>query len=198
MLQLVRKSVHPIIVLEGPDGAGKTTLARELQEQLGARYIHLTYRFRDKMHVYHSAALKLAYHLSKTQPVIIDRWWPSEIVYADAYRGGSKFTKYYFLLEHLASEMGLTYIFCLPNDRDRYLKHYNVLKGKRAEMYDEGLDRVYSGYRELFGGFFGHREDTLIYDIFENYHEEEVSRKNQLMSICQDVLEYISDYRSAL
>ena len=40
---------YPIIVLEGPDGSGKTTLARHLVELLGAEYLHLTYRWPTKM-----------------------------------------------------------------------------------------------------------------------------------------------------
>lgn len=196
MLNLFEQSKYPIFVLEGPDGAGKTSLAMELKELLGARYIHLTYRFKNKMEVYHRAAINLAAHLAQHQPVIIDRWWPSEIVYAEAYRGGSKVTKHYFLLELIASRLGVTYVMCLPQPRDIYIKHFEDLKSQRNEMYDEGLDRVYDGYTWLFNNYMSFRDNVCHYDMFRNFNENEISRKIALRSICQNVLEFAEDHRS--
>jgi transposase-like protein len=198
MVDLLEKSKYPIFVLEGPDGAGKTTLAMALKEMLGARYLHLTYRWKDKMHLYHYSAIRVAGHMAQHQPVIIDRWWPSEIVYADAYRGGSKFTKHYFLLELIASKIGLTYVMCLPEERDRYLEHYNILKGQREEMYNEGLDRVYSGYMEIYKNYLGLKENVCHYDMFRNFNDNSISRDIVLKNICQKILEFTEDHRSAL
>lgn len=198
MINLLEKSKHPIIVFEGPDGCGKTTLAKELASIMGARYIHLTYRFKDKMDLYHTAAIRLAAHLAQHQPVIIDRWWPSEIIYADAYRGGSKFTKQYFLLEHIATEIGVTYVFCIPANRNEYLKFYNELKGKREEMYNEGLDRVWQGYSDMWRTYFQIKENVCHYDMFQNLVEDEHSREIILSNICNNILEFTEDHRSYL
>lgn len=198
MIDLLEKSRYPIIVLEGPDGAGKTSLAMALKEYLGARYIHLTYRWKDRMHLYHGAAIRYAARLAAHQPVIIDRWWPSEIVYADAYRGGSNFAKYYLLLEHIANNIGVVYVMCLPRDRERYLTHYNKLKNEREEMYDEGLERVYDGYETMFRHYLGLKENVCRYDLFENFQENENSRDIVLRYVCQKSLEFIEDYRSDL
>ena len=195
MIDLLSRSNYPIFVLDGPDGVGKTTLALALKEYLGARYIHLTYRFKDKMHLYHGAAIRLAARLAENQPVILDRWWPSEIVYADAYRGGSKFTKHYFLLEHVATQLGVTYVICLPKDRERYLKHFEVLKGQRQEMFNEGLNRVYDGYEWLLNNYFMYRENVIQYDMFRYYQENEVSREVILRQICQSILEFAEEHR---
>ena len=38
-----------IIVLDGPDAVGKTTLAKKIQERVpNTRYMHLTYRWKIK------------------------------------------------------------------------------------------------------------------------------------------------------
>lgn len=141
--------MHPIIVLEGPDGAGKTTVAEHLKTVHGFKVIHLTYRFKDRMLTYHTAALRLAVRLAEKTPVVIDRWWPSEGVYADAYRGGSAWPLMPRFLHRQALRHGVYYMWCLPNDKYRYLRHFNELKGKRPEMYDAGMDRVYDGYYHL-------------------------------------------------
>lgn len=195
MIDMLEKTPHPIFVVEGPDGAGKTSLCDKLKEVAGARYIHLTYRHKDKMHLYHGAALRYAVRLAQKQPVIIDRWWPSEIVYADAYRGGSKFAKYYLLFEHIATANGLVYVVCLPDGRERYLEHYNVLKGKRAEMYDEGMHRVYDGYVEMYNHYLGLKENVCRYDMLQNYYEDQASRDVILRQVCQNILEFTEDYR---
>lgn len=198
MVKLRGKTNHPIIVLEGPDGAGKTSLAEALQKKLGARYVHLTYRFKDKMHLYHGAALRFCARVAQDQPVILDRWWPSEIVYADAYRGGSTFAKYYLLMEHIASKIGLVYVMCLPEDREQYLEHFNKLKGQRVEMYNEGLNRVYDGYSVMYSHYLSLKENVYRYDMFENFAVDSQSREIVMSDTCQNVLEFTEDYRSTL
>tara|TARA_R100000084_G_scaffold83769_1_gene39275 strand:+ start:382 stop:570 length:189 start_codon:yes stop_codon:yes gene_type:complete len=50
-----------IIVLDGPDAVGKTTLAKKIQERVpNTRYMHLTYRWKDKIFDYHTGAIHLA------------------------------------------------------------------------------------------------------------------------------------------
>lgn len=198
MINLLEKSKYPIIVLEGPDGAGKTTLARDLEKMLGARYLHLTYRWPTKMNLYHYAAIRVVAHWAQHSPVILDRWWVSEIVYADAYRGGSKFIKSHFTLNYIADMIGAVYVMCLPKDRERYLAHYNVLKGKREEMYNEGLERVYDGYTDFYESYLSLKENVCIYDMFENFNTNEISRDIVLRNISQKVLEFAEDYRSTL
>lgn len=203
MIDLLEKSKYPIIVLEGPDGVGKTTLAHELKTLLGARYIHLTYRFRDRMNLYHYAAIRLAAHLAQNQPVIIDRWWPSEIAYAEVYRGGSKFTKYYFLLEHIATQMGVTYVMCLPEDREKYLSNFEEMRETRTEAErsrdpDGCLGRIYDEYSGIYQTYFRLRDNVCHYDMFQNYNDNEVSRGIVMRNICQNILEFTEDHRSVL
>ncbi|HEX9430804.1 MAG TPA: hypothetical protein VF944_10545, partial [Candidatus Bathyarchaeia archaeon] len=181
-----------------PDGAGKTTLSHEMQDLLGARYIHLTYRWKEKMHLYHFAAIRVAAHLAQHNPVIIDRWWPSELIYAEAYRGGSKVAKHFPLFEHVANKLGVVFVMCLPEDRERYLTHYNELKQRRVEMYDEGLNRVYDGYIDIYRSYLGIKENVCRYDMFDNFDNDTVSRGVVMREICHNILEFTEDYRSDL
>lgn len=140
---------HPIIVLDGPDGSGKTSLGEELVRQLGAKYLHLTYRWGPKMDLYHTAALYYILREATKRPVILDRWWMSEVVYANVYRGGSKWPLFYRMLEKAAIRHSITYVMCRPIDRDAYVSHFTKLKGERAEMYSDNMEKVYDGYRAI-------------------------------------------------
>ena len=54
--------IKGIIVLDGPDAAGKTTLAEHLIEmnQGNGVILHATYRFKDKIPIYHGVLLRKA------------------------------------------------------------------------------------------------------------------------------------------
>lgn len=183
-------SRHPIIILEGVDGSGKTTLAKALCKHLGGKYLHLTYRFKDRMHLYHTAAIWQCLRYAKHQPVILDRWWPSEKVYADVYRGGTPWPMLGRMLDQVALKHHMTYVFCLPKDRQTYLSHYEKLKARRTEMYDEGLNRVYDGFVNLQSTFFHpDRLDVFDYDFMTD--------GQNMGKTCQYLLEQTEDYRTS-
>lgn len=138
-----------LIILDGPDGTGKTTLARALVARHGAAYLHLTYRWPTRMHLYHLAAILHA--LSKDRPVVLDRWWPSELLYAAEYRGGSPWPQAGRLLDRLALRHGALYVLCLPTTLGVYEKQYQQLKAKRAEMYESTVG-VAARYLNLYDG----------------------------------------------
>lgn len=157
-------SKHPVFVVEGPDGSGKTTLCQELVRQTGARYYHLTYRFKDRMNLYHAAALELALRWSDERPVILDRWWPSEIIYADVYRGGSRWRSWSRFLDRVTTHHGFTYVFCIPSDEEKYSARYRDLQASRTEMYEHSMEKVRRKYVEMFSRR-GSRDDWVLYDL---------------------------------
>ena len=85
-----------LIVLEGPDGAGKTTLAKALMAGFYRKWPSGTFR------IEHRGPLRLnvdpvdEYTLPDYDPadmtnlVVCDRWHLSEAVYGPIYRGGSR------------------------------------------------------------------------------------------------------------
>lgn len=138
-----------LIILDGPDGAGKTSLAREIVRQTGGVYMHQTYRWKDRMFTYHLAALHRAIKLSETRFVVIDRLWMSEVCYANAYRGGSTWPLAYRFLERLILKHAALEVVCLPENLRDHLRDYETLKNERDEMYSD-ISPVCIEYHKLW------------------------------------------------
>lgn len=167
-----------IIIIEGCDGTGKTTLAKYLCDKYDGHYIHNTYRWPKKMPLYHTAALHRAIKLSEEKLVVIDRLWMSEAIYAEVYRGGSPWPQMGRMLDRIILKHCGIYIMCeLPAD---HRETFQRLKYERAEMYDD-VSEVGKRFQELiwgnrerkgdnyadfmtFGGMC-ERPDCLIYNV---------------------------------
>lgn len=164
---------YPLIVLEGPDGSGKTTLAKALQEKLGGTYIHLTYRFKGRMFDYHTAAIEQCLRHLQTGPVILDRWWASEMVYARAFRGKTEFDMGGRMLDRVGLKHGVQYVLCLPESRRDYASHHQNTKEDRYKSKPHALNgregmvddqvKVFDLYRQ-WDTWMGKREDVIHYD----------------------------------
>ena len=142
-----------IYILEGPDGTGKTTLAREICSQLDAGYTHLTYRWKPRIFDYHTAAIR---HAARQvwltgKPFVIDRWWPTEAVYAHAYRGGSSWPLQGRMADRIARKFGAIYVYCTPDNAEEVVARHEKLKGVREEMYDD-ISKVAQLYVDLWWG----------------------------------------------
>lgn len=146
--------LYPIYVLEGPDGAGKTTLAEEFVRRCGiGTILHCGNRFHDRMHWYHTVMFQKALKAAESGPVIIDRWWPSEIAYSAAFRGGTRYPEIGRMMDRLARFTRVTYVWCVPNDRPRYIDDFAALRQKRPEDFDSMHD-VLDQYDEIFDSYF--------------------------------------------
>lgn len=78
-----------LIIFEGPDGAGKTTLAKQVAHVIGAKYVHFNALPRvttglARMYVEAMLPALLGY-----QHVVFDRSWLSEAPYGNAFRDGA-------------------------------------------------------------------------------------------------------------
>lgn len=149
------KNLSGIIVLEGPDAAGKTTLARYLHTRYGARYLHQIYRWKDQMFTYHTAALHLAIRYSAQQLVVLDRLWASENIYAAEFRGGSKWPYLGRMIDRVLLRYGAINVLCLP-ELDNYSYYFDKVKTIRQEQYED-IQGVVVRYHALWCG-------GIIYD----------------------------------
>ena len=140
-----------IIILEGPDGAGKTTLSDKLRQILQQdRMTHVIKHGPYKG--LHAEDLCKIYFRSMSQAltyndhVILDRAWLSEPVYGNVYRNGQCRVDMprWRMLERVALSRGAIVIHCQPSfelceqtftsrAKDEYLDTVKQLKA----VYDE-------------------------------------------------------------
>lgn len=163
-----------IIILDGPDASGKTTLANKLLEKYEGTYIHATYKFSKKMPIYHAAILRKALKLSKSRLVIIDRLHISEYIYAKVFRGGTPWPEVFRMFNSFCREMNIPIILCVPETVERGLIWFAKAKETRVEMYKDIKEIIqeYCNYANE------HRYDknVLIYnrdfaETYSNYFE---------------------------
>jgi hypothetical protein len=159
------------MVLEGADGAGKTTLAGKLRDVAGAAYVHMTWRMHrtpEQFFNYQMACTRLALHLAHEQPVVLDRWWPSEEVYGPHFRQSVENPDSWRLLDHVAQRYGFTYVFCIPSDLQAQTARHAERAAAGGEMYSDisGIPGCYGRlYAEMHGGGRELRDDVVLYDM---------------------------------
>lgn len=158
-----------IIVLDGADVAGKTTLAGALTEKYGGHYIHATYKFKKCMDLYHLAIIRKAIKLIEEdgKMVVVDRWWPSEMIYGDVYRAGARVSNAGLrILHRLGLRHGVSYVICY-RDRDCVMPAFLKAHSERAEMYaaDERMLQVHDGYQALYESIQGQQSRWHHYNV---------------------------------
>lgn len=138
-----------IIIFEGCDGAGKTTLAQKCAKDLDARYVHFgphTGVKKTVARMYTEAALPA---LLGYGDVVFDRSWLSEVPYGVAFRGGADRLGHAQrrMLERIFMRCETTVIKCDPGWGE---VRKNFIKDQAEEMLDtpEQLRVVYDQYAE--------------------------------------------------
>lgn len=173
-----------IVIVEGPDHCGKTTLCNYLIRKHNAMYLHATYPIPNgDVFAYHLNLLMKAIRVSQNRLVLIDRLWPSEVVYGNIYRKGVSMPGYQVLIDRLVRKHAGIYIFCLfsrsNNSNKKYveiLRKANKMNAQR-DLYVEHGKQVYKSYVNLFNVMWSpRRTDLFRYDYMEDGEDlEEVS-----------------------
>jgi len=133
------------IIIDGPDGAGKSTLARTLSKQTGYPIVHLSYPKTqeecDEMLDDYQDLIK------QHKNAILDRSFYSEMVYGPIMRAGSVISyKDMWKLEKLLAKKGAVVIHCTGPTSvlwarcqargETYIKHQTVL-GEIRDSFKE-------------------------------------------------------------
>jgi hypothetical protein len=151
--------VNGIIVLEGADATGKTTLARHLVERYGARYLHSTAR--RGVWRWHVGALRLAIRAAESQLVVLDRHWLSEQVYGQVFRGAPAYDLGARCLDRVLLKHGAVTVLCVRHDLGRHLDHFDRLKTERPEKFPSVV-RAAQLYLDLARGNLAHAGQTYV------------------------------------
>lgn len=140
-----------IVVLEGPDGGGKTTLAQSLVKNHGYRYVHVTAPKpgEDVLNTY--ATLLYAAH-KDGKDIVFDRLHLGEFVYGDIFRGSNSLGREgLHLILRLVNAYDVRVFVCLPPFGEA-LKNWKAKKedfaktpAKYAEVY-EYFERMIGTY----------------------------------------------------
>jgi hypothetical protein len=171
--------IRGIILLEGADCSGKTTLARHLVDAYGARYLHGRV-FKD-MWRSHVAMVRLALRWADEGLVVIDRLWLSELIYGQIYRGGPSYDLGARCLDRVLQRTGTVTVLCAPRDqRAQLVRHADraALGGEAftkiqdvvalyADLRDGNVARPGDGYLGQLTRFCDYttRRDVVVYDL---------------------------------
>jgi thymidylate kinase len=144
-----------ILILEGPDGAGKTTLAETLRQRFqnnGMVHIvkHGPYTGVEPEHLCRIYFRAMSPALTFDDTVIMDRSWISEPIYGEVYRNGANRidTPRKRMLERVALSRGAVVVHCQP---DFEVCAETFEKRPEEEYLDDisQLEQVYNEYEAL-------------------------------------------------
>lgn len=132
-----------IIIIEGPDGSGKTTLANLLSKQTGYPVIH---RSQPKSEEEKAQMMQSYVDVIKSgRNAIFDRCWYSEMVYGPIMRDASVISyKEMYELERMLAKKGALIIHCTDDP---------VILWRRATQRGEEYVKDYGIHSDVCKGF---------------------------------------------
>jgi hypothetical protein len=131
---MLKTQLTGIVTIDGANATGKTTLAEELKRRHNAVIFHQTYRFRDKIFIYHQAVLHQALKLAKTRLVVLDRLWMSEVAYAEVYRGGTPWPHQGRMVDRILQRASAVQVVAVERDRELLLERYRTTRSHRTDV----------------------------------------------------------------
>lgn len=150
------KTCGKVVILEGPDGGGKTTFAKKLLAlPLGLsaeRELQLVHcgpfdRVTDGLARLYVEAMLPALH--GYADVVLDRSWLSEGVYGPVFREGSRLPPYQVrMLERIALRCETQVVLCLP-PLERCLQTFRERRGEEMLERESELTEVHGRYWRL-------------------------------------------------
>lgn len=141
------------VIIEGCDGSGKTTLAKQIGEEIRLRHPHddIQYlqRGQPKVHPFmdYERAVE-SYRPGQGQHIIADRWHWGELIYGPLYRGESKLAYAGFMhVEMFLRAKGAAIAFLdVPED---IIRRRLAKRGDEDFLQDHDIGTVIAAYRDL-------------------------------------------------
>lgn len=172
------------IILEGPDGAGKTTLAERMAKKLGLPVMHLTGIKDEKL-------LTKQFNIAlNSEDVILDRYIFSNLAYHAVF-GGTLATQdsRAAIVQDLMSENNFyPIIFCLPcynnGGVERYKKLFAEIAARRHEDYPdvEKMGEIWK-YMSAMYDFMSLARDAYVFDYTDQNADAFIDNIQQYYNI---------------
>lgn len=171
------------VIVEGPDGAGKTTLIQRLRERMPNAVFthHGSYAGERQIAQHYLRSMARAKTVSDHtgRPVIMDRSWIAEPIYGRAMRDGANriAVAERRMLERVALGVGAVVVYCLPN----YETCHRAWASRREQEYldtEAKLYQVWRGYADLAFDF-----HPAIPSLTYNYESDNVSELFDLLNL---------------
>lgn len=134
---------NPIIILEGPDCSGKTTLANELMKKY-RNHVYIHNAVCSDIEKLHKNAIRNALELSEDFLVIIDRLHLSEQIYGTIFRNKVAYDTNLFD-KKLNTIMNVYKVLCIT-DKETTLKLHK--ERKNIEMFDD-VSKIWDAYNKV-------------------------------------------------
>lgn len=150
MLKAV-KSDKTITIFEGPDGSGKTTVAKQYAQRTGALYIHFDALYGvTNTHKYYMEAMLPA--LMGYQSVVLDRCWHSGPIYDMVFRNLREHEQRQTvdictLLDRAAAFCKAVYVRCLPSE-DQCIANWKSRLESELVKSENKMRAIYKLYAE--------------------------------------------------
>jgi DNA polymerase III delta prime subunit len=159
-----------VIILEGPDGAGKTTLADLLANYHGFVRWHTNKPSRNE-YVFKTYTDLLIKALNHDQPVVFDRLHLGETIYGPVMRGKDLLGPLGVrLINRVIVARDVKFVICLP-DKWLFRHIFNTRGDDYIKQYDKASD-IYDMYLDY--------AKTNVLDVY-NYTEMNESSRNRLL-----------------
>jgi thymidylate kinase len=157
-----------IFILEGPDGAGKSTLANQIASEKKASVLHCYFDPTWDIKRHHLDMLLAAQKIAPWMPAVLDRWALSELVYGTVFRGKSAYDVVK-LMDTALDWFDATWIYCRT---DHVVRDHQRNRESRHEIFDD-MTRVV----ELYDDFVAKDVDRnwLRYDFYKDNMQQFVA-----------------------
>ncbi len=199
----------PIIVLEGPDAAGKTTLANYLVRAFNANRFRATWSraLNLAMADYQQSILdNVLEHIKYVgTPFVLDRHWPSEWVYGNVFRA---LTHVHFAFmskfDSIIKENGGIYIYCSDDAVTQIERHKQNIKLDHPYQHADYIKILgrYSCWWKLMDPISpiiryrllndGNRLGNFCHDLISDYGDRILHRNKTIRPITIDELAAIN------
>ena len=162
-----------ILIFDGPDGCGKTNIAKELMAVLGIPYFKNESEWRcfenDPSYFINAITYGDPYFLSYLEQtkasVIMDRWYPSEWVYSKAFK---RPTDYSVLrqIDDRAAALGAKIIIPCRSDYSKVVDQFKSINSDILHNIEE-IYRMFSDWTSCDTFFLNVDDEDINRELFE-------------------------------